>query len=243
MRHISVPTFNGPLDLLLQLIEQEQLDITQISLAKVTEDYIAELQKLEELPVDELAEFLVVAAKLLLIKSRLMVPGDSGPADESATELERQLKMYKAFVDASKHVLKLYNRHRVGYPRDGYANVEPIFNPPPHLEAAHLRDLYATVLHELEPIVRLPETVIIRTMNIREKIAQVQARLLEQRRSSFHDLLKEATNRTEAIVTFLAVLELVKQRQIAVVQDDPYADVAIEVLDFMPEEPLSVTSL
>lgn len=229
MREIKVATFTGPLDLLLQLIEQQQLDISQVSLATVTDQYIAELQKLDELPIDELADFLVVAAKLLLIKSRLLVPGEAAEED-LGLDLERQLKMYQAFVAAAKHVSKLYYRRQALYPRSGYANLEPLFNPPTDLRVDDLRELYAGVLKELEPITRLPQTVIVRTINIRQQIARIQRHLLEQKRTSFHRLLGQAKNTTEAIVTFLAVLELVKLRSVAVVQNDRYADVEITTL-------------
>lgn len=235
MRDIKTAQFNGPLDLLLSLIEQQELDISTISLAKVTEQYIAELQKLEELPMDELSEFLVVAAKLLLLKSRLMVPGEAGPEDESALELERQLKMYKAFVDAAKDVGKLWNRRRASYPRDGYATMEPIFNPPPHATPDVLHTIFHEILQDLEPIVQLPETVIIRTMNIREKIGQIMERIQQGNAASFHDLLQSATSKTEVVITFLAMLELVKQRSVVLRQDDPYADVRIETIDVVPE--------
>lgn len=229
MRHVKVHTFNGPLDLLLQLIEQEELDISQISLAKVTEQYITELQKLEELPADELADFLVVAAKLLVIKSRLMVPGQSD-GEDVAIDLERQLRMYQAFVEVTKKVSKLWTRHRSTWPRDGYVSIDPIFNPPEHLAVADLRELYAGVLRELEPIVRLPQTVMVRTINIRQKIEHVKSILLDQPHTSFSSLLQHAKNRTEAIITFLAVLELVKQRTATVEQTEHFGDLNIHAL-------------
>ncbi len=234
MRDIKDTAFSGPLDLLLQLIEREELDISQVSLASVTDQYIASLQAMEELPVDELADFLVIAAKLLLIKSRLLVPGEVAE-DESGLELERQLKMYQAFVEAAKNMAKMFNRHRVLYPREGYAALEPIFNPPEHLKVDDLRGIFADVLKELEPITRLPQTVIVRTINIRQKIEQITERLLAEKTMSFHELLQKSNNKTDIIITFLAVLEMVKLRTAAVVQETLYADVNISVLHPEPE--------
>jgi len=231
MRHVHVATFNGPLDLLLSLIEQDQLDITQVSLAQVTEQYIAELQKMTELPVEELADFLVVAAKLLYIKSRAMVPSQTLPDDDVGLELERQLKMYRAFIEAAKQVSKLWNRHKISYPRDGYAQFAPIFNPPEKLTKTELADLFRTVLHQLEPVLQLPQTVIIRTINIREKIRQIYDYVLVQKKTDFHALLKKAKNRTEIIITFLALLELVKQRNIDLDQDGQTGNMAVAVTD------------
>lgn len=230
MRDVQDKNFNGPLDLLLQLIEKEELDISQVSLAGVTDQYIASLQAMDELPVDELADFLVIAAKLLLIKSRLLVPG-AEVEDDAGIELERQLKMYRAFVEAAKKVSTLFNKHRVLYPREGYAALEPIFNPPAHLKVDDLRSIFAEVLQELEPITRLPQTVIVRTINIRQKIEQITERLLAEKTMSFHQLLRKSNNKTEVIITFLAVLEMVKLRTAAVIQETLYADVNITALD------------
>lgn len=234
MRDIQDSSFSGPLDLLLQLIEKDELDISQISLGNVTDQYIAELQKMEELPVDELADFLVIAAKLLLIKSRLLIPGET-PIDDTGIELERQLKMYQAFVAATKTIAHMLGRQRTTYPREGYAMMEPIFNPPVELKADDLRELFAHVLKELEPITRLPQTVIVRTINIRQKIEQITERLIQEKTTSFHDLLRSANNKTEVIITFLAMLEMVKLRTATVIQDTLYSNVTVTALDPEPE--------
>lgn len=242
MRHVQDQGFNGPLDLLLQLIEQEDLDITQVSLSKVTEQYIAELQTMEELPIDELAEFLVVAAKLLLIKSRVLLPGEP-IMDDAGYELERQLKMYKAFLEASKQVDRLYKRHRVAYPRQEGGAWEPIFNPPADLTPSGMEAMFHDIVNDLAPIIKLPQTVIIRTINIRQKIVQLKESLLRQPKMSFHQLLRQAVSRTEAIITFLAVLELVKQRSVTVVQREQHADMDIEALVIEEFEPVTITSV
>lgn len=215
--------------MLLQLIEQEQLDISQISLAAVTDQYISQLQNMEQLPIDELADFLVVAAKLLVIKSRLMVPGQP-VEDETGNDLARQLRLYQAFVEAAKIVNRWWGRHRVSYPRDGYATMEVIFNPPPKLTSVMVRQMFGEVLRGLEPIVRLPQTVVVRTINIRQKIEQVKELIVRQSRTSWRQLLELATTKTEAIVTFLAVLELVKQQAVQVAQEDLFDDLEIDAL-------------
>jgi segregation and condensation protein A len=234
MRDVSTASFSGPLDLLLRLIEDQQMDISQVSLGTVTEQYLAALQKLEELPVDELADFLVVAAKLVYIKSKLMLPTAAIDDEDVGTDLERQLRLYKTFVEAAKDVHRLWNRRRPIYTRDGYAHLEPIFNPPADLQAEDLRAIFGEILKELEPITRLPQTVLIRTINIRQTIARIRDQLVTQRRAHFHTMLRQAKNRTEAIVTFLAMLELVKQRTVTIVQVGRYGDMEIVLLEDAP---------
>jgi segregation and condensation protein A len=172
--------------------------------------------------------------KLLLIKSRLLLPGET-IIDDAGVELERQLKMYQAFVEASKKMATMFNRHRVLYPREGYAMLEPIFNPPQHVRVDDLRTIFGDVLRELEPITRLPQTVIVRTINIRQKIEQITEQLLQEKTTSFHTLLKRANSKTEVIITFLAMLEMVKLRTATVIQESLYADVTVTALEPEPE--------
>jgi segregation and condensation protein A len=235
MRQVVTEKFSGPLELLLRLIEDQQLDISQVSLATVTDQYLAELQKLEELPIDELSDFLVVAAKLLYIKSRLMVPTAPLDEDDLGTDLERQLRMYKLFVEAAKTVNHLWNKHKITYPREGFGPIEPIFNPPEHLQADDLKMMMLDILKDLEPITRLPQTVLIRTINIRETITRIRDRLMSVKRASYHELISQAKTKTEAIVTFLAVLELVKQQTVTIRQSELHADMDIEIIEIEPE--------
>ena len=100
---IKIQKFEGPLDLLLQLIEQEELDITEISLAHITEQYLEYLATIEELYPDELADFLVVATKLLLIKSHMLLP-ELTLEDEDEESLTRQLQLYKKYVEAARRL-------------------------------------------------------------------------------------------------------------------------------------------
>ncbi|MDO8599727.1 MAG: segregation/condensation protein A, partial [bacterium] len=96
---VKLDQFEGPLDLLLHLIEQEELDITAIALATVCEEYLAHLKRVEHRPPEEVADFLVVAAKLLYLKSLVLVPAVAGEADDDATGLAEQLRIYRAFLE------------------------------------------------------------------------------------------------------------------------------------------------
>ena len=106
---IKIENFEGPLDLLLQLIEREELDITTVSLLDVADQYINYLSKIEDKKPEMLADFLLIAAKLLYIKSRALLPELETDSDEDSMDLARQLKMYKKFVEASKILSKNAN--------------------------------------------------------------------------------------------------------------------------------------
>ncbi|MDD5040311.1 MAG: segregation/condensation protein A [Patescibacteria group bacterium] len=225
---IKLEQFEGPLDLLLQLIEQEDMDISTVSLAAVTEQYLAYLNETEDIPLEELADFLVVAAKLLLIKSRILLPNAQIEGEEDGSDLEQQLRMYREFYEASKVLNKMVHQRHFLFPRERMAvRVDKIFNPPQGVTADRLKELFVSVLVGLEPWVNLSQEVIIKTISIRERIGNIQQLIKKRAEVSFHELLKSAKNKTEIIVTFLAVLELVKLRTIAVVQDGVFNDIKV----------------
>jgi len=226
---VRLDQFEGPLDLLLQLIEDEKLDITNVSLASVAEQYLLILRQNEQLPIDELADFLVIAARLLLLKSRLLLPNLD--IEEEEGDLEQQLKLYKEFVEASRMINRIILKRRFTFVHDSPLKVvEPIFHPPKGLTADGLKRLMLEVVHKVEPLVSLPESVIERTMSLHDKIRSVQGILEKAKQTSFRELLSTATSRMEIIVTFLALLELVKSRHATLHQDNAFADVTIEPL-------------
>lgn len=228
---IKLQQFEGPLDLLLQLIEQEEMDITQIALAHVTDQYLRYLNESKDILPEELADFLVVAAKLLLIKSKSLLPGLQVDDDEGS-DLERQLKMYKEFYEASKVLHKMILRRHFSFTRDRMVvKVDRVFNPPKALTSEKLRELFTDVLAGLEVWVSMEHDVIIRTVSIRERIANIQQMIGRQATLRFNELMKTAKNKTEVIVTFLAILELVKQRWVAVVQENAFADIVVKKVE------------
>ncbi|MDP3964412.1 MAG: ScpA family protein [bacterium] len=227
MHTITLEQFEGPLDLLLKLIEEQKLDITEVSLSRVTDQYLAYLHALEERPTDELADFLVVAAKLLLIKSKALLPVFQ--ADDDEIDLESQLKIYKEFLDASKAIHEIILRKRHPYPRPVNKQYEePIFNPPSNLKLDDMKAFMLAVIERLEPIVHVPEEVIERTVSIQEKIRAIETLINSSGELRFRNLVNSAASKTEIIVTFLALLELIKQNTITVRQDIIFEDISIK---------------
>lgn len=228
MYKIKLEKFEGPLDLLLQLIEEEELDISEVSLAQVTEQYIAYLNSVPDILPEELADFLVVAAKLLYIKSKILIP-QLEIEDEEEGDLEKQLKIYRIFHLAGKGIEKIIARNRFSYIREvkGAKVIDPIFTPPKGLATNTLKEIFIEVLKKIEPIVNLPQEVMEKTVSIQEKISQIQEAVQRGISLNFHTLLKSAASKTEIIVTFLALLELVKQQVIVVMQQDAFADIEI----------------
>lgn len=227
MLTVAVETFQGPLDLLLELIEAEKLDITEISIARVAEQFIASLEQVSERNPEELADFLVVAAKLLLIKSRVLLPYLTLQGEDDGRDLEHQLKMYKVYFEAAKALRRLLRQRHVLYLRQQLLPV-PVFSPPERLTPSDLAASFRLILTRLEPVVRLPREVLVRTVSLQQTIGRIRDRLQREVQVSFTRLMGEAKSKVEVIVTFLALLELVKQRSVGLVQRDLFGDITVE---------------
>jgi segregation and condensation protein A len=228
---VKLAVFEGPLDLLLHLIEREELDITKVSLAQVTDQYLEYIGLLEELNAEILADFLVVAAKLLLIKSEMLLPRPPrAPGEEEedvGEELSRQLIEYKKFKEAA---LELKQREEMGF--RAYVRVAPLpkLERPLDLGDVSLADLVEAVRRALNirpPAPSVSGVVTPFTITVAEKMAFIEEKLKRQRRVSFNRLLTQATSRLEIIVTFLAVLELIKLKGIEVQQERLFGEIVI----------------
>jgi segregation and condensation protein A len=224
MHKIKLERFEGPLDLLLQLIEKHELDITEVALAEVTEQYLDFLDHEADLPPSEMADFLVIAAKLLLIKSRVLLPQlfvEEG--EDDAKELREQLAIYKLYLSASENILSRYQSKTAAFAREKLPKIEiDEFNPPANVISDNLQVLFAGLLESLEKIVEPEPEVIKRTVSLRERISKLRQLFKPGSRMTFNELLSDVSNRTDIIVSFLAILELVKQRQVVARQDEEH---------------------
>lgn len=218
--------FSGPLGLLLQMVEEEKLSVTDVSLTALTDSYIQHVRLQERLNEIETADFLVIAAKLLYLKSRQLLPSLM-PDVEDGSDLERQLKMYERFVHAAQEVQGLLEREQFMFAREPVTVRVEGFQPPrvvltPQRLAAAMQDVVTR--YRGEP---LPAVEIARVMSIKEKIEAVQDLLATIRRGTLHDFLVDQHNKHDIIVTFLALLELVKQRTVAVSQQRHFDHIQI----------------
>lgn len=229
MYQTKLEQFEGPLHVLLELIEEHKLDVSTVSLAAVTEQFLGYLSENPGLHPEELADFLVVAAKLLLIKSRTLLPS-LAMEDDGEQDLEKQLKIYREYFEASKKLHALILKRRYTFARGASLRVlasERAFRPPESVVTEDLTRIFRIVLKRLEPFITISEDVIIRTVSIREKIESIRMQIMTQASMNFQTLLEQASSRTDIIITFLALLELVKMRSIAVVQDEMFSGIRI----------------
>jgi segregation and condensation protein A len=232
-KDLQLENFEGPLHVLLELIEAEEMPITDVSLAHVTEQFLTYLEDIEQRLPEELADFLVVATKLLLLKSRALLPFLEIEEEENPDELAAQLRMYKKYAEATKGIEeRLMGAHMLFGKKPSKKRLQAVeFHPPEGVGTQELRDLYVTVLQKLEPVVRIPKAAMKKVVTLREKLSQIQTIIEHNVTTNFHQLVADSNDAGEVVVTFLAVLELVKQKSVAVHQEDSYGDITLEKVE------------
>jgi len=228
--HFHSEHFEGPLDLLLSLIEKEKMDITQVSLAQVADQYLEYIKKEENASLQNMAAFLSVAARLILIKSRALLPilDFSDEEEESMDDLESRLKAYKLFREASLKLGVMFEKSRGASSRESFLGMQSVFYPPKNITKEDLRNHFVNVLGEIPVFEELPEKEIRSIITLEEKITILQETLKDRVESSFAEIIRNAEDRVEVIVSFLAMLELIKQRFIHVEQTKFFSDIRIK---------------
>lgn len=226
---VRLDSFEGPLDLLLRLIERAELDITTISLAQVTDQYLAYIRQLDTIHPDLLADFLVVAAKLILIKSRALLPQAPKPDDEEeeiGQDLVRQLEEYRRFKEASQHLREREEQGLRSFVRAAPLSVQPKGLAPGE---ASLADLLAALERVLGSTPSAPVSTVVAPVliTIDDKIRAIEAALASSHRVHFSGLLMRARSRVEVVVTFLAILELIKLGKVRAEQDGPFGEIYV----------------
>lgn len=226
MKEVKLEKFTGPLDLLLSLIEEEKLNITEISLSQVTEQFFAYLNELEEKDPESLADFLVIATRLVYLKSKNLLPYLM-PEEDDGPNLADQLRLYKMFVEASTKINKMWLTDNLAYGRFEAPLRPTEFIPPQNAGLENLKNSYLNLLKRLKPIDPLPQVKIDRSISVKHQIESIYNLLKSGKKVSFSQIIKGAGSRTEVIVNFLALLELIKAERIFITQNNSFEDIEI----------------
>ena len=231
---VKLEIFEGPLDLLLYLIKQEEIDIYEISLERITGQYLEYLQAFKELNIDVAGEFIVMAANLIYLKSRNLLPVDQQTPDEDAAEddprwdLIRQLIEYKKFKEAATQLhLRALEQEQI-FARTGAGSDLTLLAPLPLGEVGifQLINAFRTVIKRVEAREDLRE-IFGEHFTVSEKIDSILERVAGGLVLRFSELFAEIASRVEIVVTFLALLELIRLKQIRVTQLNPFDDIEI----------------
>lgn len=232
--HVKLAQFEGPLELLLSLIEDRKLDITQVSLGSVADQYLERLAADKDaISLENLSSFLVIAARLILIKSKMLLPvlEFTDDEEEAMEDLELRLAEYKRFREAALGIGALLARGRCSFTREKFAGAPEVFAPPKGVTVDTLRAHFASILGELPKREETIEEVIEEILSLEDRIVSLRHSLRSRAEQTFRELAANAENRMEVIVSFLAMLELVKQRTVVVNQEDVFGDIRITMTE------------
>jgi segregation and condensation protein A len=230
---VKLEIFEGPLDLLLYLVKRDEIDIYDISLERITKQYLEYLQAFKELNIEVAGEFVVMAANLIYWKSRSLLPVDQQPPEEDVDEddprweLIRQLIEYKKFKEAAEQLQVRQLEQEKIFSRTGGA---PLLASAPlrlgEVGIFQLINAFQTVLKRVEARENLEE-IFGENFTVSDKIDQILLSVGEGASVRFSNLFATAASRVEIVVTFLALLELIRLKQVRVMQTDPFAEIEI----------------
>jgi segregation and condensation protein A len=228
---LQLDVFEGPLDLLLHLIDREEMDITAVSLVQVTDQYLAYIRASDQLDARALAEFIAIGARLLLMKSRALLPRprlDEEGEEDVGDDLVRRLLEYRRFKEVAAGLREIEEEGRRAYPRQAPPTGIPL---PTGLDGVTLellmsvfRDVLARTADE-EPLEQ--GEVERHEVTVEQKTAELSQKLERDKRISFRSFISACHSRMEVIVSFFAVLELIKAIKLEAVQDGSFGDIQL----------------
>lgn len=246
---VKLPVFEGPLDLLLFLIKQNHIDITNLPIADIVEQYLQYLGLMQILDLDIAGDFLVMAATLLQIKSKLLLPPDETPPDEEEpdprAELVRKLLEYQQFKAAAERLQELERQRLAVFtrvPPEGQRLEEEVVEEP--FFEASLFDLLTALSKVLQKVPKeIFHEIIKDEFTVEQKVASLRERLTQTTRVTFSQLFESAKNKLEAITIFLALLELIRQRFVVARQGEVFGDILVLRADQLQPAPVEEGSV
>ena len=227
---VKTHIFEGPLDTLLALIEKRKLFINDISLAEVADDYIAYIKSLDDFPIADSAHFILIASTLVLIKSKSLLPTLTlSPEEEQNIEdLEARLREYQKYKSLSRHLKERFNIN-VEYLRQPSKEKIIVFAPDKNVSVNKIEETIRSIILQIPKKEIVPKAIIKKVISLEEMMENLAKRITKNIKMSFKDFAGVGkTEKVNVIVSFLAMLELVKQGIIQVRQDKSFHDIEIE---------------
>lgn len=231
---IKTETFEGPLDLLLTLIEKRKLSISEVSLAKITDDYIEHIKNTGNVSMKQNAHFILIASTLLLIKSKSLLPNLelSDEEQHNIEDLERRLKIFKVIKDHEHNISDLFGINP-SFMKDGNFEEDVVFAPPKNFSLATIAESILSIIKSLPKKENLPKKVVQKIVSLEETIVNLTQRIQKSISMSFKDFANVGKEeKVNVVVSFLAMLELVKQGIIEVTQNNHFGDIEMQTKVF-----------
>jgi len=227
---VKVGQFEGPLEVLLELIEKRKLHISDVSLSQVADEFIEYTQSYEYFPIADSADFILIASTLLLIKSKSLLPNMPLTEEEqgSIEDLENRLSTYKKYKELSLNLEKMFGNFLYFAKEKKQKNI--VFSPTPEISQMSLQNALQEVLKNMpQKIEELPKVVVAKIISLEETVDKLRERIQTSLKTSFSDFSGMGkVEKVNVIVSFLAMLELVKQGLVRVNQNKHFEDIEIE---------------
>ena len=225
--HIKTEAYEGPLELVLDLIEARKLLVNDLALASITEEFVAHIRAQEVFPIEEAATFLQIAATLILVKSKSLIPNLelTEEEQEDVDDLKRRLEALEKAREAARELGRIFGR-RILFAA-GERALEPVFAPSKDMRPDALAEALARVLLAREKVEQLPQVKVRPLITIEEMMTRLADRVGKAMSLSFKEFAAGSKERVEVIVSFLALLELVKQGAVAAEQFERHGDIRI----------------
>lgn len=224
---LKLQNFEGPIELLYSLIGEKKLDVCQISLAEVTNQYLSYIKYYQETDPKNLSEFLVIAARLILIKSKMLLPSleISNEEEDEINELQRKLEIYKRLKEVSKTLKKFHKNSLSSFSREFLASQQIVFLPPPNIAKHSLAGYLQNLIVKIPKPATLPQETLKAVISFEDIIKNLHHRIANAIHKTFSEAISNASSKMEIIVHFLAMLELVKQKKIDANQDNLFGEI------------------
>jgi segregation and condensation protein A len=224
---INQEKFNGPLDVLLSLIEERKMEITDISLANVTDAFLKYVGDLKQTAPEVLADFLVIAARLILIKSKSLLPTLelSSEEEKDINELKERLEIYRLFKEASQNIKDQYQKNPI-FSKEFLFNQTPIFYPPENFNYNLLYESFKKIWEEFNNLDETSIEKIKKVIKIEEQIKYLLNILNKTTSSEFNQLVSKK-EKIEIVVSFLAILQMFKDQTIIIEQEETFGEIKI----------------
>lgn len=224
---VSQEKFSGPLQILLELLDKKELEIKDVALAEIANDYLDYMDK-TEVPPEALADFLVIASRLIYLKSRELMPFlRIDEEDEKIENLEDQLRLYRLFIEAAGRLEERFiDSARILSRPKTKIELKSKFSPGSNITSVLLKESFVNLLKKLEPFFALQRVSMERVKSVEERLEELRGAITNRAKMSFRDVTNGATSRVDIVVSFLALLELVRRQIVKAKQGD--SDIMIE---------------
>jgi len=231
---IHLENFSGPLDLLLFFIRRDEIDIMDIPISQITEEYLSYLETLQFMNVGIAGEFIMMAATLMRIKAKMLLPQlileENGEMEDPRTELVQRLLVYQKYKELAVNLSGMMESQGRKFPRPENMNYQDIETDPSHyiddLTLFELAHLFKDLLDKMPPAVSFD--LAREQIKVKEKMEFLLAQFVNKRQFKFSELFPEFVSKYELIATFIAILELIRDGRLRVIQRRPFSDFSLE---------------